>query len=258
MGIALLLVAGAGLSTTIGSLLGLIVKKPGPRFMSFTLGFSAGILILTAFVELLGKAIQTEGVGFFWAHVAFFIGMAGYLLIDLLLPHDYIDQHDHRPGTYDLSVEPSPKDLKRTGLLLVLGISVHNFPEGMATLAATMEDLNLGIAIAVAIAIHNIPEGLAISASIYAAEGSQRKAFFWSFLSGVSEIVGAGLGAVILLPILSDSVIGFSLATVAGTMVLISIDEIIPTAKNLASEHIPIAGVILGMIVMMLSLWALG
>ena len=230
MWIALLLVAGAGPSTTLGSLLGLVVKKPGPKFISFTLGFSAGILILTAFVELLGKAIETEGVGFFWAHVAFFIGMAGYLLIDFLLPHDYNDQHDHPPGTYDLSVDRSQKDLKRTGLLLALGISVHNFPEGMATLAAALEDLNLGIAIAVAIAIHNIPEGLAISASIYGAQGSQRKAFFWSFLSGVSEIAGAGLGAVLLLPFLSERVLGFFLAAVAGTMVLISIDEIIPTA----------------------------
>ena len=205
MWIAFLLVAGAGLSTTIGSLLGLVVKKPGPRFMSFTLGFSAGILILTAFVELLGKAIQIAGVGFFWAHVAFFIGMAGYLLIDMLLPHDYLGQHDHPPGTYDLSVKRSPKDLKRTGLLLALGVSVHNFPEGMATLAAALEDLNLGLVIAVAIAIHNIPEGLAISASIYGSQGSHRKAFFWSFLSGLSEIAGAGLGALILLPILTSS-----------------------------------------------------
>jgi ZIP family zinc transporter len=258
MWIAFLLVAGAGLSTTIGSLLGLAVKKPGPRFMSFTLGFSAGILILTAFVELLGKAIKTEGVGFFWAHVAFFMGMAGYLLIDFLLPHDYIGQHDHPPGTYDLAGKPSPKDLKRTGLLLALGISVHNFPEGMATLAAALEDLSLGIAIAVAIAIHNIPEGLAISASIYESQGSHRKAFFWSFLSGVSEIAGAGLGALILLPILTERIMGFSLAVVAGTMVLISLDEIIPTAKTLSSEHMPILGVIAGMIVMMLSLWALG
>jgi len=256
--IAFLLVTGAGLSTTIGSLLGLVVKKPGPRFMSFALGFSAGILIFTAFVELLEKAIHTEGVGFFWAHVAFFAGMAGYLLVDFLLPHEYMGQHDHPPGTYDLASEASPKNLKRTDLLLALGISVHNFPEGMATLAAALEDLNLGIAIAAAIAIHNIPEGLAISASIYTAQGSQRKAFFWSFLSGVSEIAGAGLGALILLPILTERVMGFCLAVVAGTMVLISLDEIIPTAKALATEHLPILGVISGMVLMMLSLRGLG
>ena len=126
------------------------------------------------------------------------------------------------------------------------------------TLAAALEDLNLGLVIAVAIAIHNIPEGLAISASIYSSQGSHRTAFFWSFLSGVSEIAGAGLGALILLPILTEQVMGFCLAAVAGTMVLISIDEIIPTAKSLASEHMPIVGVICGMIVVMLSLWALG
>jgi len=117
--------------------------------------------------------------------------------------------------------------------------------------------LNLGLVIAVAIAIHNIPEGLAISASIYGAQGSHREAFFWSFLSGVCEIAGAGLGALILLPILTERVMGFCLAAVAGTMVLISIDEIISTANTLTSEHM-IVGVISGMIVVMLSLWALG
>jgi len=171
IGIALLLTTGAGLATTIGSLIGLAVRKPGPKFMGFTLGFSAGVMILISFVELLQGSI--ESIGFLSAHLAFFM---------------------------------------RTGMLIALGIGVHNFPEGLATFAGALEDFHLGIAIAVAIAIHNIPEGLAVSAPIYAATKSRKKAFLWSFLSGVSEPIGAGLAAIVLLPFLTTVVIGWLLA----------------------------------------------
>ncbi len=248
MGIALLLTAGAGLSTTIGSLLGLAVRRPGPRFLGFTLGFSSGVMVLVSFVELLPKSIET--IGFLTAHVAFFLGMAGFFLVDLLVPHDYIGQHDH-PEKY-----PS-KRLMRTGVLVALGIGVHNFPEGMATFVAALSDVRLGISIAVAIAIHNIPEGLAVSAPIYAATGSRGKAFLWSSLSGVSEPVGALFAAVVLLPFLTPAVLGWVLAAVAGIMVAISMDEIIPAAKSFGSEHAPMLGLISGMAVMAASLWML-
>jgi ZIP family zinc transporter len=255
---ALLLAAGAGLSTTIGSLMGLAIKRPGPRFMGFILGFSAGVMILISFVELLAKAIKTEGVGFLGAHTAFFLGMGGYFLIDLLVPHDYIGQHDHPTRMNHGENGKSPQALKRTGLLVTIGIAIHNFPEGMVTFIGALEAFDLGVAIAVAIAIHNIPEGIAIAAPIYAATGSRKKAFLWSFSSGVSEILGAGLAAIVLMPFLSERVMGFVLAGVAGIMVVISLDELIPVAKSFDAEHTPIVGVIIGMIVMVLSLWMLG
>ena len=250
IGIALLLTAGAGLATTIGSLIGLAVRKPGPKFMGFTLGFSAGVMILVSFVELLQGSI--DSIGFLSAHLAFFLGMLSFFLIDTVIPHDYIGQHDHKRSE-------SENGLMRTGMLIALGIGVHNFPEGLATFAGTLEDIHLGIAIAVAIAIHNIPEGLAVSAPIYAATGSRKKAFFWSFLSGVSEPIGACLAAIMLLPFLSKVVIGWLLAAVAGIMIAISLDEIIPVAKSFGTEHthIPILGIITGMFVMALSLWLL-
>ena len=99
---ALLLALGAGLSTLIGSLLGLVMKNPGPKFVSFTVGFSAGIMIFISFGEFLSGAITTEGVGYLKAHIAFFSGMAGYFFIDLLVPHDYLGQHDHAQGQHDL------------------------------------------------------------------------------------------------------------------------------------------------------------
>ena len=245
---ALLLTAAAGLSTTIGSLLGIAVSRPGKRFMGFTLGFSAGVMILVSFVELLQSSI--ESIEFFPAHVGFFIGMAGIFLIDVLVPHEYIAEQRHRDNT-------APEDLKRTGLLVAFGIGIHNFPEGMATFAGSLKDVRLGIAIAVAIAIHNIPEGLAVSAPVFAATGSRKKAFLWSFLSGLSEPVGASLAALVLLPFLTESVLGWLLAGVAGIMVAIALDELMPAAKSYGSEHTPIVGAIAGMMVMALSLWLL-
>lgn len=257
MWIALLLSMGAGLSTTIGSLLGLVVKRASPRFIGFTLGFSAGVMILVSFVELLAGAIKTEGVGFLGAHMAFFAGMGSYFLIDLLIPHDYIAQHDHRKGAFDLAGGRFPPALSRTGLLVALGIAIHNFPEGIATFVGGLKDFNLGLAIAVAIATHNIPEGLAISVPVYVATGSRKKAFLWSFLSGVSEPVGAALAAAVLMPILSERVLGFVLAATGGIMVSISIDELIPVAKAFDPGHSPILGFISGMMVMAFSLWML-
>jgi ZIP family zinc transporter len=248
VGIALLLTAGAGLSTTIGSVLGLAVRNPGPRFMGFALGFSAGVMILVSFVELLQGSI--ESVGFLSAHAGFFLGMASIFLIDYLVPHEYIGQHDHSEGQTE-------DGLMRVGLLVAFGVGIHNFPEGMATFAGALEDMRLGIAIAVAIAIHNIPEGLAVSAPVYAATGSRGKAFLWSFLSGVSEPVGAALAALVLLPFLTEAVLGWLLAAVAGIMVSISMDELAPAAKSFGSEHAPIVGVIVGMVIMALSLWLL-
>lgn len=240
---ALLFTTAAGLSTSIGALVGIAVKKPSPRFMGFTLGFSAGVMVSVSFLELLQAGIQS--VGFLNANIAFFTGMFIFFTIDFFVPHEYIGQQDHCDRT---------SSLMRTGLLIALGIGIHNLPEGMATFVGTLENVNVGMAIGVAIAIHNIPEGLAVAAPIYAATGSRAKAFFWSFLSGVSEPVGAGLAALILMPFLSRQVLGVFLAGVAGIMVSISIDELVPAAKSYGYEHIPILGFIFGMMVMALSL----
>ena len=249
---ALLLTTCAGLSTTIGSFLGIIYKKPGPMFMVFSLSFSAGVMLLVSFVELLSEGIKT--IGFGPAHIAFFGGMIGMFLIDWLIPHEYFGEQ-HRMGT---SVDIQRNRLQKTGLFVALGLAIHNLPEGMATFAGALEDTRLGITIAAAIAIHNIPEGLAVSVPIYTATGSRAKAFWWSFLSGVSEPIGALLAGLVFLPFLSDKVIGGLLAAVAGIMVFISLDELLPSARSFGYEHLAIIGVMIGMAVMSLSLFLLG
>jgi len=245
---ALALTTVAGLATTIGSLMGIFVRKPGPRFMALTLGFSGGVMILVSFVELLAGGI--EAVGFGPAHVAFFVGMLAMFLIDFLIPHEYMAEHHRTEGG-------AQGDLMKTGLLVALGLGIHNFPEGMATFAGALQDVSLGLAIAGAIALHNIPEGLAVSAPVYAATGSRRKAFLWSFLSGVAEPVGAAVAALVLLPFLTHAVLGLLLSVVAGIMVFISLDELVPVARSFGQEHLSIVGVGLGMAVMAASLWML-
>ena len=249
IGFALLLSAMAGLSTTIGSLLGLFVRQPSPRFITLTLGFSAGAMILVSFVELLQGGIEAIGIGS--AFLAFFAGVLAMFLVDALIPHDYMAEH-HRTD------EQATNDrLMRTGLFTALGIGIHNFPEGIASFAGALESRQLGMAIALAIAVHNIPEGLAVSAPVYAASGSRRKAFMWSFLSGLAEPVGAGLAALVLMPLLNAAVLGVVLSAVAGIMVFISLDELVPVSRSLGEEHLSIVGVMAGMAVMALSLWML-
>lgn len=217
--------------------------------MTLTLGFAAGVMVMVSFVELLPGGI--EAIGFGLAHLAFFGGMLSMFLIDALIPHTYIAERHHggrrrRRGRR--------QRLLKTGLFVALGLAIHNFPEGMATFAGTLKDVQLGMAIAVAIALHNIPEGLAVSAPVYAATGSRGQAFLWSLLAGLAEPVGAALAALFLFPFLTDALLGWLLSAVAGIMIFISLDELLPAAHAFGEEHLAITGVILGMMVMAASL----
>ncbi len=243
---AIFLTTLAGLSTTIGSAIAIFYRKPGPVYMSFALGFSAGVMILVSFVELLGESIKTLGFG--TAHIAFFLGFIIMFMIDTLVSHKYIAEDYHTPH------EKHSGRMFKTSVLVAIGIGIHNFPEGMATFAATMSNINVGIAMAVAIAIHNIPEGIAVAVPVYAATKSSKKAFWWSFLSGVSEPIGALIAGLILLPFLNEIVLGWTLAIVGGFMVYISLDELLPVSRAYGKEHVSIIGVLAGMAVMALSL----
>jgi len=241
----LILTSIAGLSTTIGSVIGLAFKRESSKFMSSVLGFTAGVMVGVSFFELLPSGFKE--LGFTRASIAFLAGFIFIFIIDYFIPHEYIGQKEHIDDRTD-------KRLLRTGLFVALGIGIHNFPEGMATFYGALVDIKIGTAIAVAIAIHNIPEGIAVSAPVYKATGSRRKAFLWSFLSGVVEPIGALLTAVVLLPFLNSQVLGYLLSGIAGLMVFISIDELLPVSKSYGYSHLPIVSFIMGLGVMILSL----
>lgn len=266
LGFAMLLTAIAGLSTGIGSAIAFFIRRPKYSYLSFLLGLSAGVMLYISFTELLGTAIAE--VGFLKANIAFFIGIAVFAAIDILIPHSYEEESagDARLGAErkntagsGLSPKASLASLKRGGLFIAIGIAIHNFPEGMITFAsAATGDVSLGIVIAVAVAIHNIPEGIAVSVPIFYATGSRRRAFTYSFLSGIAEPVGALIGYLFLMPFLTAEVLSVTLAVVAGIMVYISLDEILPMAHRYGRAHLVILGIVAGMGIMASSLWLLG
>jgi ZIP family zinc transporter len=251
----------AGLATGVGSVLAFFARKTNTRFLSVALGFSAGVMIYVSMIEILPKGLELVSLEVgdrpgAWLTTAFFFGGIGIVaLIDRLVPKA---ENPHEVRRAEEMSAPAPqareRQLMRMGGLTALAIAVHNFPEGLATFMATLEDPSVGIAIAVAVAIHNVPEGIAVAVPIYYATGSRRKAFVYSFLSGVSEPVGAAIGYLILLPIMSDRVMGVLFAMVAGIMVFISLDELLPSAREYGEHHYSIAGLVAGMAVMAVSL----
>lgn len=241
--LALLFSFLAGISTTIGAAVAFFLKKATHRILGLTLGFSAGVMISISFVEILAESMND--VGFLHANLAFLVGMAVILAIDVLTPHEYIAE----------KIESKDPRLMRTGILTALGVAVHNFPEGFATLVAFLYSVETGILLAAAIAIHNIAEGMSVSIPIFHATGSEKKAFLFSFASGILEPIGAVVGAAFLLPFAHlDYLVGCVLAFVAGIMVYISFDELLPAAHQYGKEHMVAVGVISGMAVAIFSL----
>ncbi len=240
---ALILTSIAGLSTTIGSLIAFILKEPSKKFISIIMGFSAGVMILISFAELLAEGIEASN--FLIGHSFFFLGMVLMLLIDIGISHKYEFEDTERKS--------NPK-LEKTSLLIMIGVFIHNFPEGMVTFFGTIKNVELGILLAFAIALHNIPEGIAVAVPIYTSTKNSKKAFFWSFISGVSEPIGALIAGLVLFPFINDFILGATLAIVGGFMVYISLDELLPASRYSGFEHLSIIGIILGMVVMALSL----
>ncbi len=259
--VALGLTVFAGLSTGIGGALAYFTKRTNQRFLSVSLGFSAGVMIYVSFVEIMVKARDSlatqmgETKAAWAATAAFFGGMLIIALIDKLVPdvENPHEAHDIRE-MYDKPSSGKDEKLLRMGLFTALAIAIHNFPEGLATFTAALSDPALGLSIAIAIAIHNIPEGVAVAVPVFYATGDRKKAFFYSFLSGFAEPVGALAGYLLFLRYFNDYMFGIIFAMVAGIMVFISLDELLPTAHKYGEHHSAIYGVFSGMAVMALSL----
>jgi ZIP family zinc transporter len=289
---ALALTTFAGLATGIGSAIAFTAKRTNYRFLSVATGFSAGVMLYVSFVEIFfkGATALTERYGAFtgyWVNtVAFFGGIALIGVIDTLIPagenphethaevetaplHDVSAQMPQGavtpgaanagPGLHDHTADHHR--LMRMGLFTALAIGIHNFPEGLATFLAALQDPGLGVAIAIAIALHNIPEGISVSVPIFYATGDRKKAFIYSLLSGLSEPVGAAIAYVVLIFLLGGAgaevpheLMGILFAGVAGIMVYISLDELLPTSRAYGKGHDSLFGLVGGMLVMAISL----
>ena len=268
---ALILTLIAGSATGIGGALVLFKKKISSNFLAGALGLSAGVMIFISLAELLPEAqamIAGTGMqhGEAFVLIAFFVGMGIITLIDFVIP-EYENPHEasglsleaHTPAVGMLERTGNEKALHRLGLMSALAIAIHNFPEGIATFIGALNDPEMGAGITFAIAIHNIPEGIAVAIPIYYATKSKGKALLYATLSGLSEPIGAllcwGIAAIFGVELTGGGpAFPLVLAAVAGIMIYISLDELLPTAEKYGKHHIAIAGVIGGMAIMGASL----
>ena len=249
----------AGLATLIGFAITFIAKRTNRKLLSYALGLSAGVMIYVAFVEIFAEArsILTACMeprrGLVIAVIFFFAGMGIIALIDRFVPLFGNPHEAHSVEEMAKKGHTKPK-LMKMGVMTAVAIAVHNFPEGIATFIAAIDNPALGISIATAVAIHNIPEGIAVSIPIFYATGSRKKAFGFTLISGLAEPLGALITYLILMPFLTPVVMGCVFAVVAGIMVYISVDELLPGAHEYGEHHVAIYGLISGMAIMAISL----
>lgn len=289
--IAMGLTLFAGMATGIGSIIAFTAKRTNYRFLSVATGFSAGVMLYVSFVEILLKGSEAlsgrygENLGAWINTLSFFGGMLLIGIIDNLIPaaenphethaesetmplHDPLAPVSDHAGLHDPEAPLGLHDhstahhkLMRMGLFTALAIGIHNFPEGLATFLAALENPTLGITIAIAIALHNIPEGISVSVPIFYATGDRKKAFIYSMVSGLAEPVGAGIAYLAILLFMGHSggvvppqVMGILFGGVAGIMVYISLDELLPTSRAYGKGHDSLLGLVAGMALMALSL----
>ncbi|UYP47563.1 Zinc transporter ZupT [Candidatus Lokiarchaeum ossiferum] len=257
----------AGLSTGIGGLIMVFSKKPSKTGLSISLGASAGVMIYVSFMDLLPLGI--ESVGEVLGILLLFVGMALTMIIDWIIPKVENPHHNMGECLIESNVDKKNGDeeslssshkqtshpqMLKTGTLTAITLAIHNFPEGLAAFGSTLADIQLGIVISIAVAIHNIPEGIAVACPIYFATGDKKKAFKISFLSGLTEPLGALIGYAFLAPFLTDQLIGGMMSVISGIMIYISLDELIPAAHSYGRGDQVVLGIVLGMAIMAVSL----
>jgi len=236
----------AGIFTLLGGLLFFQVKKIHSHALHFSLGLSAGVMIYLSFMELLPHAILD--IGFLTANIFFFLGILFMSILDYLMPHSYIASKLCSSGEND-------RKLFKAGFMITSGLAIHNFPEGIAVFIGTVSDLSLGFLLMVAIALHNIPEGIAVAAPIYYSTKSKMRAFKYVFLTSIMEPIGAVAAFALFAPWLSEQLVAYIFSVVAGIMVYIAFDELLPVCMlNSEKKQIPIIGLLVGMMLMAISL----
>lgn len=260
--LAFVVTLGAGLATGIGSAIAFFTHHTNKAFFAVSMGFSAGVMIYLSFAEILPKATnyissQVDGItSTAIAAGALVAGMILMAIIDALVPSGNNPHENTEVELLDQAAKEQveSKKLLRMGVFVALAIAIHNFPEGLATFLLVLDDPKIGIALAIAVALHNIPEGIAVSVPVYYATKSRVKAFRLSFLSGLAEPAGAIIGYLLLAQFLNDFVLGVLFAMVAGVMVFLAIDTLLPTARGSSRGHLTVYGVIAGIATMAASL----
>lgn len=260
--LALFLALLAGLATSIGGVLALHKKVLERPFLAMAMAFAAGAMLFVSFIEIvpLGVSALEQDFGDSGAQAItfamFFIGILTVAMIDRVLPKSL--NPSEIEGKEDIlsgNDKRSNKRLMRSGLLVAVVLALHNFPEGASTFFATYQDVGAGITLALAIAIHNIPEGIAVAAPVYAATGSRKKAFWWATISGLTEPLGALVAFCLVSLLIPEALFGVVFGLVAGMMVFVAIDELLPAARRYQTDkHQVVYGLLAGMAIVAASL----
>jgi len=227
----------AGLATGVGGLIVLFSRRISNRMVSFSMGFASGVMLMVAFNSLFLEAqkllVHVELITFFAA------GAIVMMALDLAIPHVEPTRREENGQT---------ERMHRSGVLIALGIALHNLPEGFVVAAGYIFNPTLGLTIAIAIMLHNIPEGLATAIPLLEAGTKRLKIALITFLSGLAEPVGALIGAFALSAFAPRIVVGYSLVFAAGVMTYITADELIPVAHEYGFKHTVSVGLLLGIV----------
>lgn len=250
--LAFLVCVVAAAATMVGGLSIFFTKQSNTRLLAFGLAFAGGAMIYISLVEIFWKSLSDfsqvypDKEAYSLTTFFFFVGVLLLVAIDRFVPNPH--------NSFTANEGEDKSSLRRVGLMAAIAITAHNIPEGMATFFATLEDPILGGSLAFAIAVHNIPEGVSIAVPVYYATGSKKLTMLACGISALAEPFGALLGYVVLGPFLSPAVFGGVFAVIAGAMVFLSMDELLPTAKRYAKGHDAVYGIVIGMACIALSL----
>ncbi len=240
---SLLISSFAGISTLLGGLVVYFKFKDKNSFIAFALSFSLSVMISLSIFELLPDSFITLSsrfgllVGIIFTTVMFLVGK--FLVTKI---------------NKKLALLHNKDNLYRVGLLSMIALMLHNFPEGIATFMASYNDLSAGISLGIAIMLHNIPEGISISVPIYYATGSKKRGVIYSLISGLAEPLGAILAFIVLKNYINDVTIALVLVIVAGIMITISINEMLPEVNSYNKKNISILGMIIGVLLVIVNL----
>jgi ZIP family zinc transporter len=227
----------AGMATGIGGIIVLLLRRVSDRIVSFSMGFASGVMLMVAFNNLF---LEAEKLLTHVELIAIFsLGAVIMIVLDLAIPHIELTR---RKGN------GKNERMLRTGVLIAVGITLHNLPEGFAVAAGYTYMPSLGVIIAIAIMLHNIPEGVATAIPFTEAGTKPSKIALITFLSGMVEPIAALVGAVVLSAVGTRIMVGYSLVFAAGVMTYITADELIPVAHEYGFKHTVSVGLLLGII----------
>lgn len=233
-----LLTTIAGISTLIGALI-IFIKRKSSKIIVTSLGFAGSVMIMVSITDLIPEAYNliSKNNNLFESIFLILIFINVGIIISML-----IDKY-----------LPNTNELYRVGIVSMIAIVLHNIPEGIATFVTSSTDISLGITLTIAIAAHNIPEGITIALPIYYSTKSRFKALFYTFVSGLSELLGAIIAFLFLKPIINDTNLGVLFAVIAGIMMHISIYELLPTSFKYKKYLLSILSIIVGIIFILIN-----